>query len=58
MIGTVRQTAKKKEVPERFLRSLRAQGKCPGFYSGTRFYIHQEKFEALLDEMSTVKEDA
>lgn len=53
MLRTIRQISRELDVPEHFLRELVAKGLCPGIYSGSRFYIHKEKFEALLDEMST-----
>lgn len=39
-ILTINQTAAEKGLPHTYLRALQAQGKLPGFYSGTRFYVN------------------
>lgn len=45
---TIRKTAATGIVPESFLRSLVAQGKCPGIYSGNRFLVN---FDALIEQL-------
>lgn len=45
---TIRKTAATGIVPESFLRSLVAQGKCPGIYSGNRFLVN---VDALLEQL-------
>lgn len=52
MFQTVRQAARYLEVPEHFIRSLVAQGECPGIYSGNRFLVHVEALREYLDVAS------
>lgn len=52
MFQTIRQVAASGLVPEHFLRTLVAQGKCPGVYSGTRFMVHVEQLKEMLDSES------
>ena len=47
---TIRKTAATGIVPESFLRSLVAQGKCPGVYSGNRFLVN---VDALIEQLDT-----
>jgi len=49
---TIRKTAAIGIVPESFIRSLVAQGKCPGFYSGNRFLVNVEALVEQLDNES------
>ena len=45
---TIRNTAKEYGISEWVLRGMVKRGECPGFYSGTRFYIAVEQ---LLEKM-------
>ena len=49
---TINQTAKAIGLPHTCLRAMQAQGKLPGFYSGTRFYVNVDMFRAKLEEES------
>lgn len=49
MFKTVRQTARYLEIPEHLIRSMVAQGDCPGIYSGNRFLVHVEALREYLD---------
>ena len=40
MFLTIRKAARTIEVPERLIRSMVAQGICPGIYSGNRFLVN------------------
>lgn len=53
---TVRQTAKALRIPEHLVRSMVAQGTCPGIYSGNRFLVHVEALREYLDAASGRKE--
>lgn len=52
MFKTVRQAARYLEVPEHLIRSMVAQGDCPGIYSGNRFLVHVEALREYLDAES------
>lgn len=52
MFRTVRQTARYLEIPEHLVRSMVAQGNCPGIYSGNRFLVHIEALREYLDAES------
>lgn len=45
---TINQGAKRNNVPSTRLRVWLAEGRLPGFYSGTRFYLDQAEFERRL----------
>lgn len=47
---TVKETSKECGVPENLLRNLIKEGKCPGIYSGTRFYINVDALENIIRE--------
>lgn len=47
---TIMQEAKRGLVPEYRLRQMLKQGKLPGYFAGTRFYIHHEMLVKQLDE--------
>ncbi len=49
---TIRQTAAAGIAPESYLRQLVAQGRCPGIYSGNRFWVNTEALEEQLDAES------
>jgi len=49
---TIRQTAAMGFISENFIRTLVAQGKCPGFYSGNRFLVNATALMEQLDEKS------
>ena len=40
LLLTINQTAKEKGLPHTYLRARLAQGRLPGFYSGSRFYVN------------------
>ena len=48
MFQTVRQVAKTLKIPEHLVRSLVAQGSCPGVYSGNRFLVN---VNALVEQL-------
>lgn len=50
MFQTVRQVAKTLKIPEHLVRSLVAQGSCPGIYSGNRFLVN---VNALVEQLET-----
>lgn len=52
MFQTVRQAAKVLEIPEHLVRSMVAQGVCPGIYSGNRFLVNIRALAELLEEQS------
>ena len=52
MFRTIRQVARELGVPEHLIRSLVAQGTCPGIYSGTRFLVHVDALREYLDKES------
>lgn len=56
-ISTVRPFSKKNGIPEHLVRSWIKQGILPGFYQGTRFYIHETQALEMLDRMSRRGED-
>lgn len=47
---SIPQVARELGVPLTTIRRLVKTGKCPGFYSGNKFYINFEKFVETLDE--------
>lgn len=49
---TIRQTAETGLVSEWRLRQMLREGKLPGVYSGTRFYVDVEELEAQLKAQS------
>ena len=52
MFQTIRQTARELKIPEHLVRSLVAQGVCPGIRSGNRFLVHTEALREYLDAES------
>nr|DAZ08733.1 MAG TPA: helix-turn-helix domain protein [Caudoviricetes sp.] len=58
MFQTVRQVARYLGVPEHLVRSLVAQGECPGIYSGNRFLVHTEGLREYLDAASHRNKEA
>lgn len=57
-LKTIRQTAAMKIVPEHYLRSLVAQGRCPGIYSGNRFLVNVPALIEQLDAESRQPKEA
>lgn len=47
-IYTIPKTAPVVGIPEFQLRRMQKEGKLPGFFSGTRFYINVDMLEAQL----------
>ena len=58
MFQTVRQAARYLEVPEHLIRSMVAQGECPGISSGNRFLVHVEALREYLDTASRRSNEA
>lgn len=58
MFQTIRQVSRSMGIPEHLLRSLVAQGKCPGIYSGTRFLVHVEALREYLNAASRDNKEA
>ena len=58
MFQTVRQAARYLEVPEHLIRSMVAQGECPGIYSGNRFLVNVEALREYLDTASRSSKEA
>jgi excisionase family DNA binding protein len=58
LFQTVRQAARYLEVPEHLIRSMVAQGECPGIYSGNRFLVHVEALREYLDTASRSSKEA
>nr|WP_325180315.1 hypothetical protein [uncultured Oscillibacter sp.] len=52
---TIRQTAATGLASENFIRTLVAQGKCPGIRSGNRFLVNIEALGEMLDAESRRK---
>lgn len=51
---TIRNTARETSVPSSLIRRLVAQGICPGFYSGNRFYVNIPKLLEQLEQGNTL----
>lgn len=49
---TINQTAKAVGLPHTCIRAMVKTNKCPGFYSGSRFYVDVDLFRAQLEETS------
>ncbi len=49
---TIRQTAKVYELPEWTLRTMQKQGKLPGFYQSSRYYVDTVLLMEQLDQTS------
>lgn len=47
---SIRETARTGILPETALRRLVKQGKCPGFYSGTKFLVNYDRLCDWLNE--------
>jgi len=45
---TVRDASKECGVSEYCLRNWIKRGECPGYYSGTRYYVDVEKLEKMI----------
>ena len=45
---TVKKASVECGVPEHLIRTWIVEGKCPGIYSGTRFYVNVDKFEEMI----------
>lgn len=58
MFQTVRQAAKSLDIPEHLVRSMVAQGVCPGIYSGNRFLVHIEALREYLNAASRNSKEA
>ena len=57
MFLTIRKAARTLDVPERLIRSMVAQGICPGIYSGNRFLVNTDLLrDYFLEESLKVKE--
>lgn len=57
---TIRQAAAKGIMPEYRLRVWQKEGKLPGIYAGSRFYVNTVALKQLLDEetyKNTIKKD-
>lgn len=52
MFLTIRKAARVLEVPERLIRSMVAQGVCPGIYSGNRFLVNTDLLREYFIEES------
>lgn len=52
---TTRQFCNDHGISATFVRGLVAQGKCPGFYSGNRFYINTVKLLEYLEKQDSGK---
>ena len=49
---TIRQTASTGLIAEHRLRVLVKEGKCPGYYAGTRFWVDVDGLADLLRRVS------
>lgn len=49
---TIKQTAKEFRISENALRGMQKRGELPGFFSGSRFYVHAEMLMEKLDSLS------
>ena len=52
---TIRPFCRDYGISVTFIRGLVAQGKCPGFYSGNRFYVNTVKLLELLGKQDSGK---
>ena len=50
---TIRQLAKANRISEGLLRRLQKQGRLPGVYSGTRFYVNCNQLFEMLERDSS-----
>lgn len=50
--ATIRQAAQALGLSEFYVRRLVKTGRCPGFYSASRFYVNLAQLEAQLMEES------
>ena len=49
---TINQTAKEIGLPHTCLRAMQAQGKLPGFYAGSRWYVNVDMLREQLENDS------
>ena len=49
---TINQTAKAIGLPHTCLRAMQAQGKLPGFYAGSRWYVNVDMLREQLEKDS------
>lgn len=52
---TIRETAKKGILSEKYLRTMEKQGRLPGIYSGNRFLVNYPLLLEQLDRESLTK---
>lgn len=50
---TVSQTAKHENITMYKLRNMIHRGECPGFYSGSRFYVNVDRLREILDRSTS-----
>ena len=55
-IITIRPFSRKHNVPENLLRSMVKRGTLPGFFQGTRLYIHEQWALEVLEAMCKQRE--
>lgn len=56
MYLTVSKTVKSEHITAYKLRNMIHRGECPGYYSGSRFYVNVDRLREILDR-STSKAD-
>lgn len=49
---TINQAAKVIGLPDTCLRSMKAEGRLPGFYAGTRYYVNLDVLREMLETTS------
>lgn len=48
---TIRQTTRETGISESLIRHLVREGRCPGFYSGSRYTVNVDALVEMLSEM-------
>ena len=49
---TINSAARETGLPHSRLRVMQSQGRLPGFYAGSRYYVNMDQFRAQLDDAS------
>lgn len=47
---TINQTPRDVKVSRYYLRTMQKQGKLPGFYAGSRFYVNVDMLREMLED--------
>jgi hypothetical protein len=47
---TINAAARRTGIPASRIRAMVKRGECPGFFSGSRFYVDSQRFERVFAE--------